>query len=122
MARIPVIDADAHVVEPMQELRKLMPAEYQDRPLTEGETWDRNLNGTRGKRNHDPAVQIADMDAEGIDVQVIYPTSQISLSHVKETGLALERARTYNDWLAGFCANDPKRLKGVGVVALQDVD
>ena len=80
------------------------------------------LGGTLGKSNHDPLVQLADMDTADIDIQVIFPTSQLSLAHVKETGLAVERARAYNDWLAEFCSAEPRRLKGVAVVALQDVD
>ena len=57
----------------------------------------------------------------GIDVQVIFP-SHLSLNAEKETDLATDIARAYNDWLAEFCATDPRRLKGVAMVALQDID
>jgi predicted TIM-barrel fold metal-dependent hydrolase len=99
-----------------------MGAEYQRRAISEGEAWDRSLGGTLGKQNDDPMVQLQDMDKGGIDVQVVFPTGQLSLSRIKENGLAVERARAYNDWLAEFCSANPQRLKGVGVVALQDVD
>jgi predicted TIM-barrel fold metal-dependent hydrolase len=117
-----VIDADGHVVEPTAGLKKHMGPEFQNRAIAEGEAWDRSLGGTLGKQNHDPEIQLADMDAAGIDIQVIFPTSQLSLSRIKETALAVERARAYNDWLAEFCATDRRRLMGVGVVALQDVE
>lgn len=122
MKDVLVIDADGHVTEPAAGLRKYMGESYQNRPIAEGEAWDRGLGGTLGKSNHDPQVQLADMDTGGIDIQVIFPTSQLSLARIRETELATERARAYNDWLAAFCGADPRRLKGVAVVALQDVD
>ena len=36
--------------------------------------------------------------------------------------MATDIARAYNDWLAAFCAHDPDRLKGVAMVALQDIN
>jgi predicted TIM-barrel fold metal-dependent hydrolase len=44
------------------------------------------------------------------------------LNFEKQTRLAVDVARAYNDWLANFCATNPQRLKGVALVALQDVD
>jgi predicted TIM-barrel fold metal-dependent hydrolase len=61
------------------------------------------------------------MDIDGIDIQVIFP-SHLSLSAEKEADLATDIARAYNDWLAEFCAADPRRLKGAAMVALQDVE
>lgn len=116
-----IIDADGHVTESAEVLRKYLREENRRRPLFASEGWDRRFGGALGKNNHDPHVQLADMDAEGIDVQVIYPSSLLSLSATKETGVAVDAARAYNDWLAEFCATNPGRLKGVGVVALQDV-
>ena len=79
-------------------------------PLASSEAWDRSFGGTLGKRNEDPKVQLADMNIDGIDIQVIFP-SHLSLSVEKESDLAIEFARAYNDWLAEFCATDPRRLK-----------
>ena len=117
-----VIDADGHVSESNASLKKYMKEENRSRPLQASEAWDRSFGGTLGKRNEDPRVQLADMDAEGIDIQVIYPSSRLSLSSEKETNLVVDIARAYNEWLAAFCATDPKRLKGVAIVPLQDVD
>ena len=116
-----IIDADAHVSEPLNKLRASMKEEFQHRPISEGEGWDRTLGGRLGKHNDDPQTQLADMDVEGIDIQVLYPSSGLSLGHLKEAPLAVERARTYNDWLAEFCSANPDRLKGAALVALQDV-
>jgi len=118
---LPIIDADGHVVESIESLQRHLKPEHRARPLMDVEAWDRSFGGTLGKDNEDPQVQLADMDAEGIDIQVIFPT-RLGLSAVKETHLAVDIARAWNDWLAEFCATDPQRLKGVAQVALQDVD
>jgi predicted TIM-barrel fold metal-dependent hydrolase len=119
-----IIDADGHINEPGSELRRRMAPEYRDfepAPVAGLHCWDRYLGGTVGKMiDRDPRVQLKDMDSEGIDVPVIFP-SGLSLSSWKNGGAAAEHARVYNDWLAEFCSAGPKRLKGVAQVALQDV-
>src|SRR5918996_748945 len=116
-----IIDADGHVTETIESLRKHLKQQYRNRPLMNSEAWDRTFGGTLGKRNEDPKTQLADMDKDGIDIQVIYP-SHLSLNVEKEADLALDIARAYNDWLAEFCATNPARLKGVAMVALHDID
>ena len=105
MEKFPIIDADGHVTESNESLRKHLKKEYRNRPLMHSEAWDRSFGGTLGKRNEEPKTQLADMDVEGIDVQVIFP-SHLSLNAEKETDLATDIARAYNDWLAEFCATD----------------
>jgi len=121
MEKFPIIDADGHVTESNESLKKHLKKEYRNRPLMHSESWDRTFGGTLGKRNEDPKVQLSDMDIDGIDIQVIFP-SHLSLNAERETDLATDIARAYNDWLAEFCAADPRRLKGVAMVPLQDVD
>jgi len=67
--------------------------------------------------------RLADMDREGIDVQVLYGGLIIGLTSYDDAGFALDVARAYNDWLiAKVCGHNPARLKGVAVVPLQDID
>ena len=120
MKTFPIIDADGHVSESNESLKRHLKREYRDRPLMHSEAWDRTFGGTLGKRNEDPKVQLTDMDVDGIDIQAIFP-SHLSLAAEKETDLALDIARAYNDWLAEFCATDARRLKGVAMIALHDV-
>src|SRR5215470_2847916 len=103
MKHFPIIDADGHVTESIASLQKHLKQEFRNRPLMTSEAWDRSFGGTLGKRNEEPRVQLADMDIEGIDVQVIFP-SHLSLSAEKEADVATDVARAYNDWLAEFCA------------------
>jgi len=75
---------------------------------------------------HDPKARLADMDADGIDVSVLYPSQAmffgpcdpIDALHDVEFVVACQRA--YNEWLAEFCSAAPSRLFGVAAVPLQD--
>jgi len=69
---------------------------------------------------YDAGARLADMDRDGIDVAVIYPTVAMSLFSLKDRVLARVLAEGYNRWIAGFCAESPDRLKGVGVVLPDD--
>ena len=61
------------------------------------------------------------MDLEGIDTAVLFGTSPfLSLPFVEDKDLASAVARVYNNWLAGYCKADPRRLKGVALTAIQD--
>ena len=68
----------------------------------------------------DPAARLADMDAEGIDQAVLYPSIGLYFSAVADPDCAVALARAYNDWLAGYCAADGRRLFGAAMVPLQD--
>ena len=68
-------------------------------------------------------VRLADMDAEGIDVQVLYGGLVLGVSGYDDAGFALDVCRAYDDWLlTKVCGHSPERLKGVAVVPIQDVD
>jgi len=67
---------------------------------------------------HDPVARIADMDAEGIDVAVLYPTAM--LTWIEEADIFGAACRAYNDWLHDYCAVAPSRLYPVALVPLQD--
>jgi predicted TIM-barrel fold metal-dependent hydrolase len=65
----------------------------------------------------DPAARLVDMDREGIDLQVIYPT--LFLARLTEDpDFAAGLCASYNRWLGDVLAGQ-ERLKWVGVVALE---
>ncbi len=70
----------------------------------------------------DATVRLADMDAEGIDQAVLYPTIGLYFTVVPHPATAVTLAATYNDWLAGYCGADPRRLFGAAMLPLQDPD
>src|SRR5262249_36429048 len=66
----------------------------------------------------EPAARLVDMDREGIDLQVIYPT--LFLARLTEDpALATALCASYNRWLGDVLAGQA-RLKWVAVVALDD--
>jgi len=69
---------------------------------------------------YDPVARLADMDADGIDVAVLYPTAM--LTWIEEPDLFGAACRAYNNWLYDYCAADPNRLYPVALVPLQDPD
>ena len=69
-------------------------------------------------------TQLEAMDAEGIDVAVLFPTRGL-FAHAKEYDddkLAGAVSRAYNDWMADFCAVDPARMYGAAMVPAQCVE
>ena len=68
----------------------------------------------------DPVARLADMDTEGIDQAVLYPTIGLYFSAVPDPATAVRLAAAYNDWLAGYCGAGPRRLFGAAMLPLQD--
>jgi predicted TIM-barrel fold metal-dependent hydrolase len=118
-----VVDGDGHVSETEAELRRRLAPEWARRKLLYPEDgFDRSLGGALGKFTATPEMHLQDMDLEGIDVAVLYPTQGLAIGEVREREYAIALSRAYNDWLHDYCAADPERLKGVALVPLQDVD
>ena len=141
----PVVDADAHINEDVTAWRsmhekhpgwvqagtsggklvaqidgKLYPA--QEGPGC-GVPIDSATNTAAKAGAADVHVRLRDMDAEGIDVQVLFGGLAIGITSFSDPGFALDFAQAFNDWVLGdVCAADPARLKGVATVPLQDVD
>lgn len=68
----------------------------------------------------DVKERLDDLDKEEIDVQFLYPSFLLHVNSWSDGILANGVCRAYNTWLAKVCAEAPDRLKGVGVVSLQD--
>ncbi len=69
-----------------------------------------------------PHARVKDLDTEGIDTAVLYPSLGLFLGGIADVPLAAASCRAYNDWLADFCKPYPDRLIGIGAVPLQDVE
>ena len=68
-----------------------------------------------------PEEHIKDMDIDGIDVSIVYPSVGLLLYSVPDSELLSSILRTYNDWVAEFCSAVPKRLKGIAMLNIDDV-
>jgi predicted TIM-barrel fold metal-dependent hydrolase len=79
--------------------------------------WERAQRG-----GFDPVERLRDMDIEGIDIAVLYPSIGLNFWAIEDPVAAVALARAYNDWLAEYCATDPRRLFGAAMLPFQDSD
>jgi predicted TIM-barrel fold metal-dependent hydrolase len=147
-ARPPVVDADGHVVEPVAAWDPV-PEAYRPAIHRDGAGYEHvvvdgkeilavplGTLATPGARFFDPAdfrpleealpggsdprARLADMDAEGIDQAVLYPSVGLYFWALDDPRPAVAVARAYNDWLASYCAAGPGRLFGAAMLPMQD--
>jgi predicted TIM-barrel fold metal-dependent hydrolase len=143
-----VVDADGHVVEPVS-MWASVPAEHRPRISRDAQGYEHVVVGdkeilavplgtlaTPGARfsdpsdfrplaealagGSDPRARLDDMDREGIDQAVLFPSVGLYFWALDDPAAALSIARAYNDWLAGYCAAEPARLFGAAMLPVQD--
>ena len=68
-----------------------------------------------------PEKHVKDMDIDGQDMSILYPTVGFMLYGVPDSELLDSMCRSYNDWVAEFCGAIPKRLKGIAMINTDDV-
>src|SRR5213593_132127 len=68
-----------------------------------------------------PLPRLADMDGDGIEQAVLYPTLLLGLPALHDSEFAEAQVNAYNEWLAEYCAAAPNRLFGVAAVPHQDL-
>ena len=69
-----------------------------------------------------PEEHVKDMDLDGLDVSILYPSVALPLFGVPDSELLTWVFGTYNDWIADHCKAYPDRLKGVAMLNVDDVD
>jgi len=131
-ARLPVIDADGHVTEPPTVWAEYVEEAYRGRAprpaldehghpcqvvgdqiamrdallLTLGP--ERRFSGyTPRAGGFDPEARLVDLDSEGIDIAVLYPSVGLYFSDTDDVGLQAALCRGYNRWLADYCRAAP---------------
>ena len=143
-----VTDADGHVVEPSATWSSL-PEEHRPRVVRDSNGFEHVVVGdkeilavplgtlaTPGAHfdnpadarpleaalagGSDPRARLVDMDAEGIDRVVLYPSVGLYAWALDDPVAAVAVARAYNDWLASYCAADVDRLFGAAMIPVQD--
>ena len=68
-----------------------------------------------------PEEHVKDMDIDGIDVSIVYPTVGLTLFRLPDSELLTALFKTYNDWIAEFCKPFPNRLKGIAMLNVDDI-
>jgi predicted TIM-barrel fold metal-dependent hydrolase len=135
--RYTVISADCHGGAQLYEYRDYLPGRY----LADFDDWARDyaipfedLRGPEGYRNWDHDRRVAELEADGIVGEVIFPntippffpTASLLTQPVAPTSEDLQARwaglQAHNRWLADFCSRLPGRRAGVAQIMLHDVD
>ncbi len=80
---------------------------------------NRKQDADRRPNMLDIAVRLADMDAAGIDLQVIMPPPG-QCTYTVPLELGVRAAQIINDGMAAFVAQKPERFAALGTVPMQD--
>ena len=69
-------------------------------------------------------ARLGDMDEQGVDVQILFPTTggQLLGRESRDPELLAASCAAYNDWSARYCAGAPERLRWAAMLPLQAVD
>ena len=71
--------------------------------------------------DHDPAARIADMDLEGVDVNLLLPSGWFGTWTTGDPAIEAALYRAYHRWMADYCSAYPDRLSGVILVGGRNV-
>ncbi len=71
---------------------------------------------------NDPSARLADMDQEGIDISVVFPTIFLISPLADSPPLTRAMCRTYNEWVADKCNKTHGRIRWVAALPLPDVE
>ena len=124
-ARKGLVDLHTHAIAPsLPDLAAIAPWAYWPSVEQSSETDARILVGGRPYRHIDSRCwsagrRLADMDAEGVALQVISPVP-VTFCHDAPADGAAVLARAQNDFLAELVAQQPDRFRALGAVPLQD--
>ncbi len=135
-----VIDTDAHYQEPAEIWSQYLEPRYREMApsfVVDNEGRPRPFVGGQMKPyipfppgtspelgmpgGSDPKARLADMDKEGIDVMVMYPTTGLFFFGIAELDVTVALCRAFNDWSAEFCSASPERFFAPVLVPQMDV-
>ena len=129
------ITGDTHAGAAIDMYREYLSASWQ----REFDAWrgayknpSKKLLGKKKTKNWDSAERRADLESDGVVAEVIFPNTvppfyekayHVSpLARPEEYERFLVGTRAHNRWLADFCAAEPDRRAGIGLLHLNDVD
>lgn len=130
-----LISADGHLSEPPDFWTSEAPAKYRDRVprivehLANGDRWvapggfqSFSYRWSEGG-GHDAKARLADLDADGVDAEVLYPNAGPDFAKASEDpDFHLAMVQLYNDFVTEFAAVSPDRLGACPVLPELGVD
>ena len=92
----------------------------------DGDDLKEHLEGAGYEAAHpggwDPAARLDAQETDGLVAEVLYTTLGAHIYRVADAAFQEACFSAFNDWLADYCSYAPKRLHGVAMVPLWDVD
>lgn len=70
---------------------------------------------------YDPDKRVCELDAEGIEAELIYPTFGLLMYGIPDREYRYACFSAYNDWIAEYCSAAPKRLFGIAMIPTDDI-
>ncbi|TMJ65351.1 MAG: hypothetical protein E6G83_13265 [Alphaproteobacteria bacterium] len=74
------------------------------------------------KGGYDPHAMIKENEEDGVWGSCLQPSQGLFWYRIPDSELLTEICRVYNDWIADFCKPYPERLKGIGMLNVDDVN
>ncbi|MGB5967876.1 MAG: amidohydrolase family protein [Spirulinaceae cyanobacterium] len=133
-----IIDADAHVFEPLDMWQEYLEPAYKSfapspdmkikgEPIYDKASQEIVTHWSEQVTKAHPMAKVNGFTNElhlmtmyqmGIDVSFIYPTLGLAIQSIDTMTpqVAGAFARAYNNWLQDFCSYEPRKLQGIGIV------
>jgi predicted TIM-barrel fold metal-dependent hydrolase len=70
---------------------------------------------------YEPHAMIKELEIDGIWGAVVQPSQGLFWYHLEDSELLSALCRAYNEWIADFCRPYPGRLRGIGMINVDDV-
>jgi uncharacterized protein len=131
-ADLTILDGDGHVIESDRELLDYLEPPHRGNPVLLGYPFFPSLDGYhRGlvasrlgihRQFPDAQAWVGFLDTVGIENTVLYPTAGLGHGLIQDPEWAVALARAYNDWFTDRYYRVNRRLRGVAILPVQDVD
>ena len=70
---------------------------------------------------YQPDAMLKELEFDGIWGAIIQPSQGLFWYHIEDSELLSGLCQAYNDWIADFCKAHPDRLKGIGMLNVDNV-
>lgn len=77
---------------------------------------------TKRRGARDMALRLADMDRDGVDAELVFPSLGLVLPRIPDRDGQVEGCKIYNDWALEFCASSDGRLVPAAMIPCIDLD
>jgi predicted TIM-barrel fold metal-dependent hydrolase len=77
---------------------------------------------TKRRGARDMALRLADMDRDGIDAELVFPSLGLILPRIPDREAQVESCKVYNDWALEYCAASGGRLVAAAMIPCIDLD